>query len=140
MTTNFQDQVSSKSDSELLDIFVNADDYQEAFVNVVEQELIRRDVNLEKVRRQREVKSKHTQEQYGKGRQGNEAYIVLSFISAFLGGLLGIIAGYIYSQSKHRDNAGIKHYVYDAKTRELGRIMMIVGILVLLVTLIWRLS
>jgi hypothetical protein len=80
------------------------------------------------------------QEQYAKVRPGNQAYIVLAFISAALGGFLGIVAGYVYSQFKHQDDFDVKHYVYDAKTRELGRVMMVIGIFVLLATIIWSLS
>ena len=140
MNINFQDQVSAKTDEELLNIFANSDEYQETFVTIVEQELIRRNINFENARHQKEQKIKLIQEQYRKGRQGDQVYIFLSFLSAFLGGLLGIVAGYVYSQSKHCDNAGVKYYVYNEKTRELGRIMMVIGTFVLLVTLIWKLS
>jgi hypothetical protein len=53
MTANFQEQVWVKADSELLNIFVNADEYQEAFVDAVEEELTRRNVNLEEFKKEK---------------------------------------------------------------------------------------
>jgi hypothetical protein len=138
MRINFQEQVAGKTDTELIDIYVNANDYQKEFVNMVFDELNRRKVPIEKYQKEREQKSIFIKEQFEKGRQGNKVYIVLCFISALLGGLLGIIGGYVYSQSKHSDNSGERYYIYDKKTRDQGRIIMILGTFILLIILIWR--
>jgi hypothetical protein len=74
------------------------------------------------------------------GKKGNELYIFLGFASAILGGLIGFVAGYTYSQSKQYGPSGERYYVYDKQTRDNGRIMMIIGVLSILITMIWKLS
>ena len=79
------------------------------------EELYKRNVSIEHFKQEREEKEKIKAEQQGKGIQGDSLYMTLAFISAFLGGLIGIIAGIVYSQSK-KDG----HYVYNEKTRKQG--------------------
>ncbi|MBC7873862.1 MAG: hypothetical protein H7Y01_07700, partial [Ferruginibacter sp.] len=64
---------------------------------------------------------------------GDSLYIVLAFISALLGGFIGIIAGVVYNRSKRNG-----YYFYDKKTREKGGLMIIIGAFVLTGTIIWR--
>jgi len=137
---NFQEQIASKSDQELLDIYINSDDYQKEFVDQTFQELNKRGIPTDKYKVEKENKARLTRELMTQGRRGNEVYIVLGFISAVLGGLFGLIAGYVYSQSKQNDPSGESYYVYDKKTRESGQLMMIVGTVALIATIIWRFS
>lgn len=137
---DFQEQIISKTDQELLNIYVNSDEYQDEFVNQTYQELIKRGVPLDKYKKEKEIKSRLAKELMEQGRKGNELYIVLGFVSAFLGGLIGIIAGYVFSQSKQVAPSGESYYVYKKQTRDNGRIMMIIGIFAFLITMIWRLS
>lgn len=137
---NFHEQIIKKSDQELLDIYVNSDDYQAEFVKLADQELTKRRIPLEKYRIEKEAKSHSSIELLQQGKKGNELYIALGFLSALLGGLIGIIAGYTYSQSKHNGPSETQFYVYDKPTRDKGRIMMIIGIFALLITMIWKLS
>ena len=61
------------------------------------------------------------------GKAGDPIYIALAFLSAFLGGFIGIIAGYIYSQFKQQDNPRGDFFVYNEKTRTMGYAMMVIG-------------
>ncbi len=140
MNIDFQDQVANKTNEGLLHIYINADEYQEEFIKVVAEELTKRNINIENLQQENDKKTKFTQEQFEKGREGNQFFIILFFISALLGGLLGIIAGYTYNQSKHTNNSGISYYMYNKHTRNLGRIMMIIGAFALLLTLEWKFS
>lgn len=135
MSIDFKEQVATKTDQELIDIYINPDDFQESFVTAAEEELNKRNVRLEQFKQKREQKEKIKTEQLEKGIQGDSLYMTLAFISAFLGGLIGIIAGYIYSQSKKEG-----HYVYNEKTRKQGKVMLAIGTLVLLTTLAWQAS
>ena len=135
MNTDFKEQVATKTDQELIHIYINPDDFQENFVSAVADELSRRNVSIERFKQEREQKEKIKTEQLEKGIQGDSTYVTLAFISAFLGGLIGIIAGYVYSQSK-KDG----HYVYNEKTRKQGKVMLAIGVLVLLATLAWQAS
>ncbi len=51
--------------------------------------------------------------QLKKEKSGDEIFIVVGFIAAFLGGLLGIIMGYTYSQSTKSGPSKKKYYVYE---------------------------
>lgn len=138
MDIDFKEQIATKTDQELIDIYVNQEDYQDSFVNAAVEELTKRNISpdtyqQERITQERIKQEKLINETPEKGIPGNPIYVGLAFISAFLGGLIGIIAGYIYSQSKKEG-----HYVYNEKTRIHGQIMMIVGIFVLIATLVWQ--
>jgi hypothetical protein len=74
------------------------------------------------------------------GRQGNPTYITIGFISASLGGLIGIYAGYHYSRSHQLNSKCEKFYTYNEQTRRQGNLMLILGIFVFLGTIAWRLG
>jgi tetrahydromethanopterin S-methyltransferase subunit D len=140
MEFNFEDQIASKTDKELLDIYANPHDYQESFVSEVVRELSNRKVDLASVPQKKPITEEISQKQFETGRPGNELYIIICFASALLGGIIGIVGGYVYSQSEHQDNSGRKFYVYDKPTREKGIAMLIFGIVVPLATIVWRIS
>lgn len=140
MNIDFKEQIETKTDQELIDIYVNQEDYQDSFVSTVVEELTKRNISpgtyqQERIKQERIKQEKLINERPEKGIPGNPTYMGLAFISAFLGGLIGIIAGYIYSQSKKEGQ-----YVYNEKTRIHGQVMMVVGIFVLLATLAWQAS
>lgn len=137
---DFQKQIIDKTDQELVDIYINSDQYQKEFVEQAHQELTKRGVTLDKYNEEISSKLRLTTELLKQERKGNEVFIILGLISAVLGGLFGIIAGYTYSQTKKSGPSGERYYVYDKKTRETGQIMMLVGIVVLVVTVIWNFS
>jgi hypothetical protein len=127
MNMDFVEQVRRKTDDELLSIYIDSDDYQEEYVQEVHEELKRRNVVLDKFEKEKQEKQQAKDESMMQGKPGDPIYIALAFLSAFLGGLIGIIAGYIYSQSKHKDNPRGDFFVYDEKTRTMGYIMMVIG-------------
>jgi hypothetical protein len=133
MKIDFSKQVTSKTDQELIDIFINPQDYQESFVQVVTEELKRRNVNLENYQQEKDKKQKVLSETLENGKPGDPTYITLGFIFAGLGGFIGIIAGYIYSQSRNKTTPE-KYYVYNEQTRKKGVIMMFVGFFVFVIT------
>ncbi|MDZ4810280.1 MAG: hypothetical protein SGI96_18735 [Bacteroidota bacterium] len=126
--------MQSKTEQELIDIYINPDEYQRAFVNAAEEELRKRDVNLALYNQTKAQKQLIRKKELEKGKPGDPVYIILAFISSFLGGSIGIVAGYVYSQSKNEE----RFYVYNEETRIKGKIMLATGILVLLATLGWK--
>jgi len=138
MHGNFREQVTGKSNEELLEIYKNSEDYQAEFVKSVSEELIKRNIDTEKIDLDKQHRRKFAIEQLEKGKEGEQIYIILGFISAFLGGLIGIIMGYTYSQSKQSTNSGETYYTYNENTRKKGTLMMIVGFFVLVLSLIWK--
>jgi hypothetical protein len=55
------------------------------------------------------------------------------------GFFLGIIAGYVYSQSKNKEWGEGTYSHYDLKTRNLSTGMMLLGIVVLVISLVYKL-
>jgi hypothetical protein len=82
----------------------------------------------------------YCQKNWRKAKPGNTLYIILGFVSSILGGILGIIAGYIYSRSKHKELRDGSYYVYDQRTRDLGTGMMLLGFAVIALTILFKLS
>ena len=137
MNFDFSEQVVNKTDQVLIQIFINPQDYQGDFVKAVTVELNKRGINEGKYRQEKDEREKTKKEQLEKGRPGDPVYMTVGFISSGLGGLIGIIAGIVYSQSKVK---GTSHYVYDEKTRKKGITMMFIGIFVFLILSIWKFS
>jgi len=137
---NFQEDIVTKTNQDLIEIYVNADNYQPEFVNQVYEELTKRGVSLEQYIAEKEAKSHASNLLLEQGRKGNEVYLILGFISAFLGGIIGIIVGYTFSQSKLYGPSGERFYTFDKQTRDKGRIMMTIGVFVFLIIMTWKFS
>lgn len=97
------------------------------FIEQVKAEIIRREMDIQGLDALKSQKELRTEEKLAQGRQGNPIFIFICFVIALLGGLGGIIAGYVYSQSTHVAPSGRKYYVYDEGTRKNGKAMMWVG-------------
>jgi uncharacterized membrane protein len=138
MTETFKLQIENKSTDELLFIYRNPDDYQEAYVNLVFAELQNRNAELGNISQEVEEERRAKKEKMIAGRPGNEFYIVICFILALLGGFIGIIGGIVYSQSTQRDPYGEKHYVYDEATRKKGVLIIVIGIIMISLLVLWR--
>ena len=70
--------------------------------------------------------------------KGKTYLIIIGYISAFLGGILGIMLGsnFLYLKSTKKD--GTKKIIYDNSTRQHGLFMMIIGIIVFFGYLIYK--
>lgn len=132
MKFNFAEQIKQKTDKELIDIFINAKDYNPEFVKLAEEELAARHIPVDASKQVRDKNKTVNTYQLQAGKSGSPLYLFLCFVLALFGGFIGIYAGYIYSRSKIKDNEGQEYYVYNEQTRELGTIMMWIGIAVLL--------
>ena len=135
MKFDFTDQIKEKTDKELTDIYIHARDYNPDFVKLAVEELQARNISMGNSTQKREMVDQLAIDQLKEGRDGNRVYIFICFILAILGGLLGIYAGYIYSQSKIKTADGELYYAYNKETRQLGKIMMWVGIAAIVIIL-----
>ena len=140
MKFDFEKQVQSKSNEELLKIYHDFDEYQDHYLQLVMEELDKRGVDFSDLKLRKHHKETFMLEQSEKGRPGDLVFIVLGFVSALFGGLLGIIAGYVYSQSKNKEWGDGSFYYYDLKTRNLGIGMMALGIFVLVVGFVYKVT
>ena len=132
MKFDFTDQIKEKTDKELTDIYINARDYNPEFVRLAKEELLARNIVLDSFAVQKEAAEQLVKNQFKEGRDGNPLYIFICFGLALLGGLLGIYAGYVYSQSKIKTDDGESYYAYNKETRRMGKLMMLVGVLSIL--------
>lgn len=133
MKFDFTKQIKQKTDEELTEVFINVKNYNPEFVRLAEEELIARNINVDASKQIRDKNKEVNKEQLQKGKDGSPFYIFLCFVLALFGGFLAIYAGYIYSQSKIKDAEGNVYYAYNEQTRQLGKIMMWLGIGLLLV-------
>lgn len=128
MQIDFTELINGKSNDELTEILLKPGDYNPEFVKKAEQELVNRKVDVNSIIQKRENAQELNLEEIGMGKPGNDLLIVVGFILSILGGLVGILIGYIYGFSKKEDRLGNKHYAYDERTRQKGKIMMWIGI------------
>jgi hypothetical protein len=71
---------------------------------------------------------------------GKKYLIIIGYVSAFLGGIFGILLGsnFLYLKSTKKD--GTKKFIYDNSTRQHGLIMMLIGILMFFCLLIYKIN
>lgn len=140
MNINFAEQVSLKSNKELVEIYTNYSDYQPEFVALVKQEILKRNIPIDAVEDLKEKKEAIEAKTLAIGKQGNPIYLTLIGLAAIGGGIPAIIGGYIYSYSTHSDVNGEKYFVYNETTRKWGRIILYIGIGVFLLALIIKIN
>lgn len=71
-----------------------------------------------------------------KPEKGNTYWLIFGFISAVLGGILGIFIGWFHSTFKKTDPKGQRVYVYDYPTRKTGQQIFWIGIISLIIWVI----
>ena len=138
MENNFNELVKKKTDKELIDIYLNPQDYQAEFVGLVVEEITHRKLPIDTLDEIRSKKDEVSDNVLALGKQGNPLYLALLAISALLGGLIAIVGGYIYAYSTVLDSNGDKLYVYDESTRKWGRIILGVGVVMTFIILVLR--
>ena len=131
MIQDFENQIKEKTDNQLSEIFINANKYQPEFIKLVELELVHRKIPIDSLKFIKEKQDKILDESLEIGKQGNPVWIIVSFISSLFGGLPGIVAGYVYAYSMHKNSKGDKYYYYNESTRKYGRWILIMGCTVL---------
>lgn len=134
MDINFAEQISLKSNKELVEIYTNYSEYQAEFVELARQEIIRRNIPIDALEDLKEKKEAIEAQTLAIGKQGNPIYLALIGLAAIGGGIPAIIGGYIYAYSTHSDVNGESYFVYNETTRKWGRIILYIGIGVLLLT------
>ncbi len=136
MSELFENKVIEKTDQELSDIFLKAKEYQPEYIALVEQEMINRKMpNYELLKSRKQKIEEKENEEIEYGRDGQPIWIALYFISALLGGIIGIIAGYNYAFSERENSKGEKYYKFTKETRNMGMMMFFLGLLVLIIAI-----
>lgn len=123
------------TDSELRDILVKKDEWNEFDVLLSEKILKDRNVNLnlEKIEEEREI----IQAEYKKPQGGQMGWVILGYIAALLGGLLGLIIGYFIWQAKNKLPSGEKVFAYTKETRFHGMIIFFISAVIFPIAFIY---
>lgn len=138
MIESFEEQIAKKTDSELTDIYIEYFKYQKEFVDLVEEELRKRNLPIDSIIELRKKNEKIIDETLTQGEQGSPVWITIGFFLSLLGGILAIFLGYSYAYSKKKNSNGESFYVYNESTRKYGRIMFILGLFMLVLGLFFN--
>ena len=131
----FEKLIKEKTNEELIDIFVNSEQYQATFICLVEAEILKREIPISPLKEIKKKSEDVSDSKLGIGEQGNPLWVGLCFLSALFGGVIAIVAGYVYYTAKTQNSKGEELYCYNDRTRQYGKLMMIVGSIVLFATL-----
>jgi hypothetical protein len=141
MLSSFINNIKEKSDIELKKIFLDSHNYQSEFISMVKNELENRkiadfeDLNIQKAKDEKKII-----EEMEYGKEGNITWIAIYFISIFLGGIVGVFAGYYYAFSERENSNGEKYYTFNKETRNYGKAMFYIGLIVFLGTIYFNLK
>ncbi len=114
------------SDDELFEILENYNEWSSTDFVLAQKILTDRgkQVSNEKVQELKDKKSAELR----KPEEGHKGWLIFGYISAILGGFLGIFIGYYHFTFKKSIPTGEKVYAYDAKTRKTGLRIFYIGI------------
>lgn len=127
MELSFREQATLKTTEDLLAIYTRPEEFQESIIRAVEDELKLRDVAFDEITHANEKRKNDSDAAIIKGKQGDPVYIFICFVFVFLGGIIGLSGGLVYTFASTRDSLGNKHYYYDEATRKKGKLMIIIG-------------
>ncbi len=140
MRIEFSERIAQMSDEGLTDVCMHPADYQEEFIEMAQQELARRGVDISAQTAILNEKMRHEMEAIRAGRGGTSDMIMLGFVFAALGGLLGFFFGLNYAFKKRWAPDGKRYYEYNEKTRKQGMLMIGIGLLAVLIAVTWEIG
>lgn len=124
------------TDEELMEIILKPDEWNNFDYQAAKLLLQERGTKVTEVM-ETGIKKKRSEELTGTKEAGG-AWIIIGYISAFLGGFVGIAIGIYLLTTFKRLGDGTKHYVFIKNNRDHGRAIMIIGIVAALTFLIVR--
>ena len=127
------------TDDELIEIIEKPDEWSKVDYLLSQKILKKRghEISKEKVE---ELRQKRIDE-LRKPEKGHKGWLIFGFISAILGGLLGIFLGWFHWTFKKTDPTGQRVYAYDQQTRKIGQGIFWIGLVSFIVWIIgWILT
>lgn len=126
--------LSAFTDAELVEIIEKPDEWSEEDYMLAQKMLEERghtvsDETLAKLKDAR-------MEELRAPQKADEIWIYIGYITALLGGLLGIFIGWLYMTTKKLLPDGERVYAYDESTRKQGMNMLIIGVVSLVLFVI----
>jgi hypothetical protein len=126
----FDSFLNEFSDEELKEVIYKKDEWQEEDIERADLILQQRGIRYSEADKSRLWQERL--EEMRRPQRGSIGWIIFGFVISLLGGLIGIVMGLAFGTLKKRDPEGRKFYVYDARTRNLGLLMVVAGIIVFL--------
>ena len=123
------------SDDELYEILENFNEWSKTDFILAQKILNDRGETISDAKVQELIDKKI--EELKRPEKGHKGWLIFGFISAILGGLLGIFIGYHHFRFKKSIPTGEKVYAYDTETRRTGLQMYYVGVIALIFWIIF---
>jgi hypothetical protein len=140
MHSSFNEIIAQKTDTELLAAIKEPQQFQPEYMLAVEKELETRGIPFIELK-QRVMQYLNIAEAIDSdGRPGDSILIGAGFVFAFLGGILGVIIGANFYFSTKRGVSGYAYPVYDKKTRQLGGAMMLISIIIMIFSMVYKMT
>ncbi|MCB0695863.1 MAG: hypothetical protein KDC07_00780 [Chitinophagaceae bacterium] len=143
MDIDFREQLRTKTDAELRDIYINREDYQQSFWQQAEQEVRHRnlDTSAWEITRQEILEQEHTT--LSQADDQSPWYILVVFVIPFFtgkygavgAGIVGAIWGARFAFSKRTGRDGTRYYKYSTRAQQAGVFVFVAS----LVSLFWGL-
>lgn len=126
------------SDDELKDVLIKKNEWNEFDVLLSQKILEERgvDVNLNEIEKERELRDLELQKPEG----GQTGWIIFGYITALIGGFIGILLGYSLWLSKKKLPNGTKVPAYNDDIRKHGKIIFYLGVIMFVVLFTLRLT
>jgi hypothetical protein len=125
------------TNDELLEILENYDEWNRSDFALAKKILKDRGKEIAEDKVQELIDKKNAE--LRKPEKGNKAWLIFGYISAILGGFLGIFIGYYHFSFKKSLPTGEKIYVYDAETRKTGLQIFYIGIVSFVIWIVLKL-
>lgn len=118
--------VEAFDDEEIKEIILNPEEWHDTIVRQAERIAKKRrlEISDNEIEENQILKLIEIQ----KGKSPAKTTFILMWVFAFMGGLIGLIAGLAYWISKQRAFDGKKYFVYDERTRSNGKLMFFISI------------
>ena len=126
------------SDDELIDVLIKKNEWNEFDVLLSQKILEERgvDINLNEIEKERELRDLELQQPEG----GQTGWIIFGYITALIGGFIGILLGYSLWLSKKKLPNGTKVPAYNEDIRKHGKIIFYLGVFMFVILFILRLT
>jgi len=126
------------TDNELVEIIEKSDEWSKEDFMLSQKILKERGHKISKEEIQN-IKQKRIKE-LRKPEKGHTGWLIAGFISAILGGLLGVFIGWFHWNFKKPDTTGQQVYAYDQQTRKVGQIIFCIGLIATIYWIYWWIS
>jgi hypothetical protein len=129
-TLDFQDEIKSKKNQELLKMVYQFDTWSPEMLTSIQSELSLRGILPQDIKEKQEQKIIAEENRLAAGKAGSPLVLLLGWVTVF--GLIGLFIGYYYGYSKVRSINSNKHYYrYTESTRKDGKVLFIASIIII---------